>query len=27
VASTLFGAGSRQVSAVEEAWDGVGVQL
>jgi Zn-dependent metalloprotease len=27
VASTVFGAGSPQVSAVEEAWDGVGVQL
>ena len=27
VASTLFGTGSRQVSAVEEAWSGVGVDL
>jgi Zn-dependent metalloprotease len=27
VASTVFGAGSPQVSAVEEAWNGVGVQL
>ncbi|MCV2489182.1 M4 family metallopeptidase [Geodermatophilus sp. YIM 151500] len=27
VASTLFGTDSRQVSAVEEAWSGVGVEL
>ena len=27
VGSTLFGNGSRQVSAVEEAWSGVGVEL
>jgi Zn-dependent metalloprotease len=27
VASTLFGNGSRQMSAVEEAWNGVGVEL